>query len=215
MSIQPRRAKKRKQPPQCEYDDWTVRFGLHDGTIEDDWQKEQGSDDLPPASILSGIDFAAFQGEVRQSIADTLLDEREEADQALANGKRSPDGRFVVGTVDFGGLGYSAELVVGDTGKPEQRYRPPFQWLGEYRWLNQRTIVLRGDDASMESDDFYALDAATGAMNLVARALVSSDSDRVVDFGVSGPDTFWYTTGGGQKHEVTVPNGTLLPFRQP
>jgi hypothetical protein len=103
--------------------------------------------------------------------------------------------------VNLVGLLTSEEVVIRELSKPERRYRAPhFTYDNDYLWLNAQTIVFKVYVADM---DFYTIDAPTGTMKPVARETFGN-GHRVTDFGVSGPQRFWYKTDDGETHEVTV-----------
>lgn len=185
-----------------------VKYQLFARDSEEQWQTEHDSYDRPPLALLSRLDAATLQGTGRAAFANELLSQREQIDQGLANGKRSPDGRFVVGHVNVGGLANTEEVVIRERGKPERRYPAPyFTDDKDYLWLDARTIVFK---AYAVDEKFYTIDARTGATKLVATLPDEHpfedrlDSQRVVDFGVSGAHRFWYKTTDGQVHDVTI-----------
>ena len=193
--------------------DWgprdAVKYQLHAPDGDGELGKEHDLD-LPPLTVLAHLDYAKLQRQGREEFVNELLSQREQMDDAPTNGKRSPDGRFVVGHVNLGGLANTEEVVIQERGKPERRYGAPhFKYDKDYYWLNARTIVFKVLTVGQE---FYTIDALTGAMKLAVAVGVpyepaSPDSpNRVADFGVSGPHRFWYKTGDGETHEVTVPN---------
>jgi hypothetical protein len=181
-----------------------VKYQVHAEAVEAKWGEEHKFDfRLPPLVALSQLDYTTLQRECREEFANEFLNQREQIDQALANGKRSPNGRFTAGTMNFVGVAYTEELIVRETGKPEQRYYAP---TNEYLWLNARTIVFKVGWAVGE--EFQTMDALTGAKNVVVSIPDESSSflgdPQVVDFGVSGPQRFWYKTKDGERHEVRV-----------
>ncbi len=180
-----------------------VAYQLHAADVEEEWGEQQNLDlSLPPLRSLSELKYLKLQTDVREGFAKDLLSQRERIDQALAHGKRSPDGRFVVGHANLaGGMDNAEELVLREGTKPEQRIRAP-HFINDkgYLWLNPRTVIFQVNVGDLE---FYALDAPTGTMKQVAKA--PNDSPRpVAELGVSGPQRFWYKTADGGTHEVTV-----------
>jgi hypothetical protein len=181
-----------------------VKYQVHAEAVEAKWGEEHKFEfRLPSLEALSQLDYSTLQQECREEFANRLLNQREQIDQALANGKRSPNGRYTAGTVNFGGVSYTGELIVRETGKPEQRYSAA---TTEYLWLNGRTILFKMGWADGEA--FQTMDALTGATSVVASIPDKSSSflgdPQVADFGVSDPQRFWYTTKDGERHEVTV-----------
>ena len=175
--------------------------------VEENWEKEpEYRYDLPPLARLSGLDYAELQRDCRDELAYELLRQRQEIERAVARGKRSPDGRFMVGHVNLGGLANTEEVVIREREKPERRYGAPhFTGDDDYLWLNAGTIVFK----VMTSDwEFYTTDARTGAMKQVATA-----DAHVADFGVTGPQRFWYKTDDGKRHKVTVERGKASAAR--
>lgn len=150
---------------------------------------------LPAIESGSRLDYAMLQQSSRKAVTERLLEQRAEINGALANGKRSPDGRFVVAEVNFGGMRWTEELVIQELRMPERRYRIN-SIIDGYLWLNDRTILFTA--RSIDTQDFFTTDAVTGA-----NEYVTSTTD-VADFGVSGPHRFWYKNPDGKRHEVTV-----------
>jgi len=184
-----------------------VAYQLHAAAAEEEWNKRQDADGgLPPFQSLAHLDYLGLQSECRDAFAKELVSQREQFDQALAHGKRSPDGRFVVGMANIEGLGYSGELVIQETGKPERRYTGAwFTHDKDYLWLNSRVIVFKTYGA--EGEDFYTIDAVTGTRKLAAHVpheMERSPSRHATQFGISGPQRFWYKTADGEMHEVNV-----------
>jgi hypothetical protein len=179
-----------------------IRYQMYAQDVEAEWGKEHPFD-LPPLALLAQLDYATLQRRYRAEFANTLLSQREQIDAALANGKHSPDGRFVVGHVNLVGPFTGEEVVIRELSKPERRYPAPhFTYDKDYLWLNARTILFKVYTTDQE---FYTIDATTGAMELEAR--VPGDQ-RISDFGVSGPNQFWYKTVDEEKHQVTVQRPT-------
>jgi hypothetical protein len=115
--------------------------------IDDPGYDEVG--DLVPLRSLSHGDAVALQRQGRAAVAKELLSQRERIDQALASGKLSPDGRFVVNHLNLGGLGNTEEIVIGEHDHAERRYHAPyFTEEKNYRWLNEQTILF--EDADQE-----------------------------------------------------------------
>jgi hypothetical protein len=181
-----------------------VLYQVHAQNVEEDWEKEHEVD-LPPLAQLSELNVTELSHEGREEFANELLSQRRQIDDAIANGKRSPDGRLVVGHVNLGGLANTEQVVIQEDGKPERRYPAPY-FLGDTSilWLNARTLLLW---ISVADEAFYAMDASTGEMELVAKVpfeIPYNRQHRVTQFGVSGPQRFWYKTQDGETHEVTI-----------
>jgi hypothetical protein len=141
-------------------------YQLHAQEVEAEWAK-QHEIDLPPLAQLSELDVTKLSREGREEFANALLTQRGQIDDAIANGKRSPDGRFVVGHVNLGGLANTEEVVIQEDSKPERRYHAPHLLVDtSILWLNAHTLVLW---ISTADEDFYAMDASTGKMELVAK----------------------------------------------
>jgi hypothetical protein len=181
-----------------------VMYQVYAPDIEAERAKEHDYD-LPPLASLSHLDYAKGQRECREDFANALLSQREQIDGALAEGKRSPDGRFIVGHVNLGGTFNTERVVIRELGKPERRYAVPhFTYDKDYLWLNARTILFKVYTIEQE---FYTIDALTGAMQRVATVPYEPPYEqRVLDFGISGSKRFWYKTADGKTHEVTVRN---------
>ncbi len=183
-----------------------VVYQVHVPVIECKQASERFDFGLPPLTSLSDLDYGKLQPECRESFAHHIFGERDYIDRALANGKRSPDGRFAAALVNIAGPGYSGELVIRETGKPERRYQGA-SWTGDkdYLWLNSRVVVFKTYWAGGE--DFYTFDTSTGVRKLAAHLGYENEPDphhHAVDFGVSGPNRFWYKTEDGQTHTITV-----------
>lgn len=168
---------------------------------------EMGEGDLPPIESLAKLDYATLQRAIRDAFANDLLCQRATLDQAVAGGKPSPDGRFVVSHVNLEGLANTEEVVVGERGKPERRFHAPhFTYDKDYRWLDGRTILF---EAYVFDQEFYTVDALTGASKRVA-SIPDESAKAVVAFDVSDPHTFWYKTADGVRHDVVVSSADRL-----
>jgi hypothetical protein len=153
-------------------------------------------DDLPSLDSLAGLDYAEMQRAIRNAFANEILCQREEIDHELANGTSSPNGHFIAAPINLGGLANTQEVAIRERGKPEWRYPAPHFIESDCLWLGDRTVVFK---IGVPQDSIYSLDISSGA----SREIVSSD--KVREFGISGRDELWYTTGDGQRHPVTVP----------
>ncbi len=171
---------------------------------------------LPPLTALSTLEYGQLQRKIRDGFAKMLFDEREYVESTLAKGMRSPDGRFVVGDVDFSEAYNDADVVIGERNMPERYYRAAYFAVGPYRWLDGETVAFEVCGAT---EQLYTLDAVTGDMNLVADIdgwdPHTMTANSVVDFGASGPHTFWYKTEDGQKHEVNLLHRRSRPREKP
>jgi len=148
------------------------------------------------------VNYETHQRNERESVAKRLLGQRNRIDRALT--KQSPDGRFAAGIMNFGDRWYTTKLVVREKGKLEQWYdfAPPIP--DDLLWLDAHTLLV-ATEANNDNLAWESIDVRTCAVQEVER--IAPDM-WPVDFGVSGPGKFWYTTRDGQKHEVTVPNVT-------
>lgn len=162
-----------------------------------------GEAGLPPLASSRDVDRRALTRRVRDAFARELLGQREQIDQALATGVPSPDGRFVVGRVNLGGLANTEQLVIRERDRPERRYPAPhFTDEKTYRWRDARTVLF---EVQVVDQEFYSLDARTGALTLLAKVPYDS-ANPVVDFGTSSARTLWYRTADGARHEAVVPD---------
>jgi hypothetical protein len=139
-----------------------------------------------------------------------LVGQRQEIEHALESGAQSADGRCAVGDVNPGSCEH--EVLIRERNKPEQPYAYFVNVDLSFRFLNDRTILLK--TKVWGYDSFSTMDALTGTETPVAETQYQGPDDlpdpspahEVSDFGVSGPQQFWYKTAGGQTHEVTVPS---------
>ncbi len=181
-----------------------VTFQVSAPDVEAAW-RQQHDYSLPPLELLKPLDYATQQRACRDEFAHELFRQREQIDQALEKGRRSPDERFVVGHINLGGLANTEEVVIREMGKPERRYSAShFTYDNDYLWLDARTVMFMVKSVFLE---FYTLDARTGVKALVATVpweYPFEDRQRVVGFGASGPKRFWYKTADGETHEATV-----------
>ena len=171
-------------------------------------RKEHDCCDLPPLASLSELDYGKLQLDWLETVASEIFGEREQIDQALANGKRSPGGRFVAAPLNIEGRWYLGEIVIREMGKPEHRYAGASGTQdSDYFWLNSRVCVFKESGAGGEA--FHGIDAATGGQQVVTVLSYQNDPDpphHATDVGVSGPHQFWYKTADGEKHEVRIPS---------
>lgn len=176
-----------------------------------EWEKQhENSLELPPLEFLSQLDYAKLQREDRAGFAGRLVGQRQEIEHALESGAQSADGRFAVGDVYLAAWGH--EVVIRERNKPEQRYLYAINAELSFRFLNDRTILMK--TKVWGYDSFSTMDALTGTETPIAETQYQGPADlpdpspdhEVTDFGVSGPDRFWYKAQDGQTHEVTVPN---------
>jgi hypothetical protein len=176
-------------------------------------EAELDGDDAPSTSP-GLVETTALTRRGRAAFAERFLGQREQIDAALAAGKPSPDGRLIVGHVNFGQTFNSETIVIGERGRPERRYAAPyFTADDDYRWLSARTVLFK---VGAPEPGFYTLDASTGAETKIATipALPSSQgTDAVIAFDISGPHEFWYRTDDGVKHAVGVPSRTTAAAR--
>lgn len=176
-----------------------VMYQVHDEDAEAEMGMKGAT--LPPPELLSKLDYAKLQRKEREEFADRLFNQRDTIDQALARGKRSADGRFVVGTVNIVGLRSTTEVAIRETGRPEQRSYPGAAIIQDHQyWLNAHTVVYEVESDAGDKFGWNTIDALTGEITDIA----GRHDTVATDFGVSGPDRFWYKSADGEKREVTV-----------
>jgi len=136
-------------------------------------------------------DYRRLNATVQKSFAKRLLWQRLALDRALAQRKRSPDGRFTAAAI-------GRQIVIRDGSRPERRYDALYYTSdADLAWLDDRTILHHLSQPTGDVE-FYTLDARTGRRSLVA-VVSYEDHKQVTDFGVSAPGAFWYTTDDGRR----------------
>ena len=168
--------------------DWSDEFG---------WIRNVPSDAAP----VSYADYLRTRRSFRRGVARILCEQRKRIERQLADGLRSPDGRFVVAPVNVGGTYNTQETAIREGGRPERRYPAGyFTRLQDYCWLDERTVLYQV--VGPLDLDVYTLDGPTGKMNRVLHVDEEHVGGRV---GCLPARRFWYTTRDGVRHEQAVP----------
>lgn len=158
---------------------------------------------LPPLSSVTDLTYADMLKRNTSDLARRILEQRQQIESALAQGKPSPDTRSTIGVINFDGLRYADEFVIRKRSGPERRI-PAGEHVISYLWLDPKTVVFELS-LPVDTRHFYALDTETGKRHEIGTFECSVlPGECIVERGTTPPDTFWFKTKDGAAHEIKV-----------